>query len=476
MATPARPLAVLAAALLTLASCTVGPDYERPALEMPEGYKSATPEEAKAPGLDPGWWKLFGDPLLTELEEAAIRANQDLQAAIARVDQARAATRLVRSDLFPAIIFDPTVDRVRTSPNAARANGRALAATDIRIPFDLSYEVDLWGRIRRSIEASEAQARASANNLVVVLHTIQADVAQTYFSLRLFDSQIEIVGRNLESYRRQLSLLQTQFRAGLVGKITVVQAETQLDSVVAQQADLRRQRADLEHALATLLGRPPSGLTIPAKPLDLTPPTIPAGLPADLLRRRPDVAEAEQNLAAASAQIGVATAEFYPALRLNAAAGFESLDLRHLPDWQSRIWSIGAGLVAPIFQGGRLDANLKQARARFEELLAVYRGRVLIAFRDVEDALTDLHHQSEAAEAQTRAVESAREYLRLAETQFQQGLLNYFQVIDAQRTLLTNELSSAQLLNQRLGSTVLLIKAIGAGWEAEAAPESDRKP
>jgi len=470
MSTPERLFAALAGALVAMTSCSVGPDYERPTLDVPPAYKSATPEEGKAPGLEATWWTLFGDPRLTELEEAAIRANQDLKAAVARVDQARAATRLVRSDLFPSIIFDPTVDRVRTSPNVARASGRALAVTDIRVPLDLSYEVDLWGRIRRSVETSEAQARATANDLVVVLHTIQADVAQTYFTLRLFDSQIEIVGRNLESYRRQLSLLETQFRAGLVGRITVVQAETQLNSVLAQETDLRRQRTDLEHALATLLGRPPSGLSIPPAPLNLTPPTVPAGLPADLLRRRPDVAEAEQYLAAASAQIGVAEAQFYPALRLTAAAGFESLDLRHLPDWQSRIWSIGAGLVAPLFQGGRLDANLQQARARFEELLAAYRSRVLVAFRDVEVALTDIHLQAEASQAQARAVESSREYLRLAETQYQQGLLNYFQVIDAQRTLLANELSAAQTLNQRLLATVLLIKAIGAGWEGQRPP------
>lgn len=460
----------------TLVSCTVGPDYERPPVDVPGAYKSATSDEAKPPGLEPAWWKLFGDPQLTELEEAAIQANQDLKAAVARVDQARAATRLVRSQLFPTILLDPSIDHVKTSPNAARANGRAIAATDIRVALDLSYEVDLWGRIRRSIEASEAQARASASNLVVVLHTLQADVAQTYFTMRLLDSEIEIVGRNLTSYRRQLTLLEAQLKAGLVGRITVVQAETQLNSVVAQEADLRRQRANLEHALATLLGRSPSGLTVPAKPLDLTPPVVPAGLPADLLRRRPDVSEAEQNLAAASAQIGVATAQFYPALRLNAAAGFESLDLRHLPDWQSRIWSIGAGLVAPLFQGGQLDANLRQSRARYEELLAVYRGRVLTAFRDVEDALTDLHLQSEASQAQTRAVDAAREYLRLAETQYQQGLLNYFQVIDAQRTLLSNELSAAQILNQRLVATLMLIKAIGAGWDMESLQDGDRAP
>jgi multidrug efflux system outer membrane protein len=468
---------VLAGALgIAAASCTVGPDYQRPPLDVPPGYKSALTGEAQSPQLAKDWWKLFGDATLTRLEEQAIEANQDLKAAMARVAESRAAARIAGSDYFPVLTFDPSADRSRSSANVARAGGRSTTSTDIRLPFDLSYEVDLWGRIRRSVEAAEAQARASGDDLAVVLHTIEADVAQNYFTMRSIDSQIQILSRTVESFQRQISLLQTQFKAGLVGRINIVQAESQLYAAQSQLAELRRQRADLEHALATLLGRPPTELTLPPQALNSPPPAVPAGLPADLLRRRPDVAEAEQNLAAASAQIGVAVAQFYPDLRLTSSAGFESLDVRHLADWQSRIWSIGAGALVPLFEGGRLKANLQQARARYDEMAANYRSRVLVAFREVEDALTDLHLRADAAKAQALAVESSREYLRLAETQYQQGLQSYFLVIDAERTLLSNELLAAQILNQRMVSTVLLIKALGAGWDPEASPPAGEDP
>jgi multidrug efflux system outer membrane protein len=470
-------ITIFAGALaLAAASCTVGPDYQRPPLEVPAGYRSAAPEDAKAPKFGKDWWKLFGDPTLTRLEEQAIGSNQDLKAAVARVAEARAAARIAGSESFPALTFDPSADRTRSSGNVARAGGKASTSTDLRLPFDLSYEVDLWGRVRRSIEAAEAQALASVDNLAVVLHTIEADVALNYFTLRSLDSQIQIVGRTVESYQRQITLLQTQFKAGLVGRINIVQAESQLYAAQSQLTDLRRQRADVEHALATLIGRPPTEVTLAPQPLEQPPPAVPAGLPADLLRRRPDVAEAEQTLAAASAQIGVAVAQFYPDLRLTSTAGFESLDVRHLADWQSRIWSIGAGALVPIFAGGRLRANLRQAEARYDEMVATYRSSILVAFREVEDALTDLHLRADAAKAQAQAVESSREYLRLAETQYQQGLQSYFLVIDAERTLLSNELLAAQILNQRMASTVLLIKALGAGWDPEEPAAAGEEP
>lgn len=471
------PRTILLAACLTAAgACTVGPDYERPPVDAPAGYKSAGPGESAAHGLTPDWWTLFKDPELTGLEEAAIRANQDLGAAMARVDQARAGLRASKSPLYPSLEFNPSINRLRTSENTAQARGGTIAFTDIRFPFDLSYEVDLWGKIRRGIEAAEAQARASVDDLALVLHTLEADVATTYFSIRSLDSQVVILDRTVASYRRQVELLQTQLKAGLVGKITLVQAESLLYSTQSQQADIRRQRADLEHALAVLLSKAPSDFSLPVKTLDLEPPKVPAGLPAELLRRRPDVAEAEANLAIASAQIGIAVAQYYPDLQLTGSAGWESLDFRHLPNWQSRIWSIGASALTPLFEGGRLDANLDQARARYAELLAAYRGRVLIAYRDVEDALTDLHLRSDAAQSQTKAVDSAREYVRLADAQYQQGLISYFQVIDAERTLLGNELSAAQLASQRLVSTVQLIKALGAGWEDVLPPGPPPKP
>lgn len=487
------PLAVaLVGGLLCLVvpSCTVGPNYQRPDQAMPTTFRSPT-TQAAAGVLGRDWWRLFGDPTLDQLIEDARQANTNVQAAMARVAQARAAARVTRSEFFPVITFQPSISRARTpstgnpafattgtdtgggggsggSNSSAQRGAGGRTVTNVRLPFDLTYEVDIWGRVRRSYEASVAQARASVYDFEVVLQTLEADVAQNYFNIRFIDLQARIVAQTVESYRRQLDLTNKQFRAGLVGQTDMAQAESQLNSTLTQEVELRRQRLDAEHAIAVLLGRPPSEITVLVMPLDLEPPGVPQVLPAELLRRRPDVAEAEQNLVAANANVGVAIADFYPTLTLNAAAGFQSANLQSALNWEQRAWSIGPSLTAPIFEGGRLHASLEQARARYDELVATYRGTVLGALRDVEDSLTDLRLRAEAARVQELAVRSSREYLRLAQLQYQQGLVSYLTVIDAERTLLNNELSAAQILNQRLVSTVLLIKSMGGGWEAPA--------
>jgi len=457
----------MVAGLLALAGCEVGPTYERPAVETPRAFKSATqPASQPAPALGQTWWQLFGDPQLTKLEQAAGESNQDLKAAVARVAQGRAAVQSTRSGLFPTIMLDPSVTRSRSSGNGP--SGKSTTGTLIQSPLDLSYEVDIWGRVRRAIESSQAQLQASTYDVEVIRQTLQADVAIDYFALRSLDAQSQIVERNVALFRRQVELTERQHKVGIVSQIDVVQAQAQLDATIAQGIELQRQRADLEHALAILLGQAPADLLVAVQPLDLTPPTIPPGLPADLLRRRPDVAEAEANLIAANAQIGVATANFYPVVQLTGVAGFESISPRNVVDWQSRIWSLGPSVSIPIFEGGRLTAALQQAKARYEELQANYRTAVLNAYRDVEDALTDIHHFADGLDAQSRALAASRESLRLAETQYQQGLTSYLQVIDADRTLLANELATAQIINQRLAATVLLIKAIGGGWDIPA--------
>jgi multidrug efflux system outer membrane protein len=467
-----RSACALCCALL---SCSVGPDYRRPERQAPPAYKSATPEEAASPSIDRRWWTLFGDTTLNQLEDGAIEANQDVRAALARLSQARAAARIAGSQRFPTVTFDPLAQRFRTSANGVGARAGSVTTNEFLLPLDFSYEVDIWGRVRRSLESVEAQAQASEADVHVVLQAVAADLAQNYFTLRSLDAQADVLKRTVEVYRRQLSLLETQFRAGLVGRTTVVQQEAQLYFTATQEVEIRRQRADVEHALAVLLGRVPAEFALAPSPLDLLPPKVPAGLPSELLRRRPDVAEAERLLAASSAQIGVAAAQFYPDIRLSGRAGLDSVDLRHLFEWQSRVWSIAASAVMTIFAGGALEAGLEQAKGRYQEALAVYHGRVLAAFRDVEDALTDLHLRAEATDAQSKAVAAAKEYVTLSETQFNQGLISYLQVTDAQRTLLVNELSAAQLLNQRLISSVLLIKALGAGWDSQAPPEPPRE-
>ena len=505
---------------LLLASCTTGPDYHRPALNQPAAYKSATANEARrnGPGLGQGWWRLFNDPELNALADEAQQANQDLKAAMARVAQSRASAQSVKSSFFPIVTLDPSATRSRTpgtttssnsasnelseassvinqassvlgqvntliqggaasspstggsSQNAASATGTSIPATTsnrFQIPFDLSYEIDIWGRIRRSYESAQAQFQASVYDLEVVRQTLLADLARNYFNLRSFDTQYEILARNLVLYEEQVELTGIQYKAGLVNETNLLQAQVQLESTRAQAADIQRQRMNLEHAIAILLGRAPAEFSLGVRPLNATPLVIPAGLPADLLRQRPDVAEAEQNLVAACAEIGVAKADFFPTVRLTGSAGFQSSGVNNVLDWKDRVWSIGPSVSLPIFKRGQLRANLQKAKARYDELEATYRNKVLSAFVDVEDSLTDLHMRADAAESQDKAVAAAREYLRLTQIEYQTGVTDYLHVVNAEQTLLTNELSEAQILNQRMVSSVLLIKALGGGWEAE---------
>jgi multidrug efflux system outer membrane protein len=456
----------------SLASCALGPNYQRPALEVPKAYKSAATQPSAAARMGLDWWKLFGDKTLTELEESALQGSQDLKAAMARVAEARASSAAVRSQFFPTITFNPSVLRT-SSPGTGNAP-RGPDQTSYQIPFDLGYEIDIWGRVRRSFESSEATVQASDIDVQVVRLTLLADVAVGYFTLRSLDAQDEILTKNIDLYHRQIDLTQTQFKTGMTDRTAPLQAQVQLDSTLTQQTELRRQRADQEHALAVLTGRPPGELSLAIKPLDLAPPEIPPGLPIDLLRYRPDVVEAEQNLRAANAQIGVAVANFFPVVKLSGAAGFENQDAANLTqilNWKSHFWSLGPTVTAPIFEGGLLTANLELAKARCIELQATYRGTVLTAFQNVEDALTDMHMQAREAQSQARAVANSREYLALAVVQYQKGIMNYLQVIDAERTLLTNEITAAQILNQQLAATVAMIKALGGGWDAMPAPK-----
>ncbi|MDX9974172.1 MAG: efflux transporter outer membrane subunit [FCB group bacterium] len=505
-----------AAMTLLLAGCVTGPDYRRPELNTPTAYKSATPAETAPPDLTRDWWRLFNDSELNALAEEAVSANQELKAAIARVEQSRASARSVKSAFFPVVTLDPSANRARTpgseaedasldeklsqasskigqvtnlvnSLNSTTGGGAASSASALRgllsdsstnsdvpattssryqVPFDLSYEIDIWGRVQRSYESAQAQAQATVYDLEVVRQTLLADLARNYFNLRSFDAQYEILTRNLALYQEQVDLTSNQYIAGLISETNLLQAQVQLESTRAQAADTLRQRTDLEHAIAILLGRAPAQFTLDPRPLDATPPVVPAGMPADILLRRPDVAEAEQNLVSASAEIGVAQAEFFPSVKLTGSAGFQSSDIKSVLDWSNRTWSLGPSVSVPLFKGGQLKANLQQARARYDELEASYRQTVLSAFVDVEDALTDLHMRADAAEAQAKAVAAAREYLRLTQIEYQSGVVDYLNVVNAEQTLINNELTEAQILNQRMVSTVLLMKALGGGWQA----------
>jgi multidrug efflux system outer membrane protein len=454
----------------------VGPNYQRPTSSVPEHYKAETPgawkEGTPLDHLPKGtWWEIFQDEALNDLQRRARESNPSLKAAIARVDQARAAARVSRSELLPSLDANPSWQREKYSPNQKPSFGDVTAST-FRAPLDLSYEIDLWGRVRRSFEGARAEAEASAAAFHNVLLTLHADVAQNYFALRALDAEIASVARTVELRKEQVRLVRSRFEGGIGNELDVARAETEQATTEAEAASLAKRRAELENALAILVGENPSGFRLAALPYantNWTPalPSVPAGLPADLLERRPDVAEAERQLAAANARIGVAKAAFFPALRLTGSGGYLSADVDDLFSWDSRIWSIGPGISLPIFAGGRNRANLHRAKAGYEEAVARYRQQILVAFGDIEISLAGLHHLATQSAAQERAVSGARRAAELAADRYRAGIVSYFEVVDANRAALQTERGSAQLLGQRLVATVQFVKALGGGWREQ---------
>jgi outer membrane protein, multidrug efflux system len=459
-------------ASVTFTGCLVGPHYVRPAVEPPASFKSPAPGgDQSLAGVPEEWWRLYRDADLDSLVAAANASNQTLRVAVARVDEARALARVAASYRYPTIAASPVVSRERLSGNrvstvSGQPVGTAATFNDWLVPADFSYEVDVWGRVRRSLQAARAQAAATKDDEGVVRLAVQTDVAQYYYTLRLLDAQSEILEQSVASYREQVRLTTVQVNAGLASQIVLNQAQAQLQATLAQQSDVARARSDQEHALAILCGQAAPSFTVPPNPLhESTPPAVPPGLPAALLLRRPDVAEAEQLVAAANAQVGVATANLYPTVGLTGAAGFESGAIQSLIAWQSALWSLAGGLTAPVFQGGRLRANLDAARAQYRQAVAAYTNQVLIAYGDVEDALTDLHELTGEVASLREAVGASQNYLRLAQVQYRNGLIDYLTVIDAERTLLTNQLAFAQAINMQMSASVHLIKALGGGWQ-----------
>jgi outer membrane protein, multidrug efflux system len=449
--------------------CMVGPDFVRPVVEQPLYFKSQA-ASGEAPLMAREWWRLYGDPVLDQLIASAQASNQTLRQAVARVDQARALALVAVSFLSPTISLDPRFLRQRYSGNrdstrTGQRQRRAVTINDWLIPLDLTYEIDVWGRVRRSVESAQAAATASAYDLGVVQLTVETDVAQFYYNLRALDAQVQILRENVAAYREQVRILSVQLKNGLVSPIVLNQAQAQLQSTLAQQRDIERARADQEHALAILCGQAAPLFSIAPNPMhEASPPAVPPGLPAQLLTRRPDVAEAEQNIVAANAQIGVAIANFYPTFTLTNFAGFESANASNLFDWRSAVASILPRVSIPIFLGGRLNANLEATEAVYGQTVAAYVNQVLVAYGDVEDALTDLHAFSDEVGNLREAVSASQNYLRLANAQFKFGLVDYLIVTDAERTLLSNQLSLAQAVNLQMAASIHLIKALGGGW------------
>ncbi len=454
-----------------LTGCTMGPDYQRPEVTVPAAYREEAPwkEAAPADELDKGaWWQAYGDPVLDELQQRAQATNQSLQAAIARVSQARAAARISESALYPRLDLNPSAWRGRSA--ADLNDGEARTATILRTPLDLSYEIDLWGRVRRSVEAGTAQYEASKAEMQSILLTLQSDVSRNYFTLRSLDAQLDLLRRTVELRRKNLQLVTSLFDNGQVGRLDVARAETELANAQAETAALKRRRVSTEHALAVLVGEPAANFKLPLPPpnLEARPPQVAAGIPSTLLERRPDIAAAERRMMAANARIGIAKAAFFPAVSLTGSAGYASNELSNLFEWDNHTWSLGPFISLPIFDAGRNRAQLAQAEATWQESVALYRQQVLVAFREVEDALSDIRILTEQAEAQQRALDAARQAADLSGKRYRAGMVSYLEVVVSERTALATELLANQVLEQRFQASVSLIKALGGGWDSSS--------
>ena len=467
--------------VVLLSGCAVGPKYHPPTVPVPAHFKESAPPTIDTRAITPiaysDWWRVFNDPALDRLEQDADAANQDIRIAVARVDQAEAAARYARSFLSPTIGLAPSVSRTREAqdrPNNGNTSGRAATFNDFQVPLTLSYEVDAWGRVRRSLEFAHDVQQATEADLRFVRLSIESNVAVDYFTVRENDAERAVLDSTIDHLQQALELTTNRFKGGIASELEVKQAKTLLDQTKTQAQALDVQRSQLEHAIAVLTGRPASEFSLPKNPFDGLPPSIPPGLPAELLARRPDIAEADRNVAAATAQIGVARTAYLPKISLTGGAGFESVAVGSLFGWQNAIASLAASAVAPLFNGGRNRAGVDEATAAFRGSLGQYEKTVLVAYQEVEDQLAALRILSGEAQSAADAVVDATGAVEIATNRYTAGLVGYLDVLVAQSTLLANERVAAQITGQRMVATVALVRALGGGWlgvESGAAPK-----
>ncbi|HEV7507885.1 MAG TPA: efflux transporter outer membrane subunit [Thermoanaerobaculia bacterium] len=462
------------------AACTVGPNYKTPTTDVPAAFKEQPP-----PGVAPGdwkpaqpqdalqrgkWWEIFGDPQLNALEEQVSVSNQTLAQAEAQFRGARAAVREARAGLFPTVSAGASVTNSRSGAGRVSSTGTTGTTTVYQVPIDVSYEADVWGRVRRQIEANVATAQASAADVEAMRLSLQAELAADWFQLHGLDQQRQLLDSAIVGYQKTLQINVNRHNQGVSSGADVAQAETQLETTRAEAIDLGVARAQLEHAIAILTGKPPAELTIAVAPLGVSPPPIPLELPGELLQRRPDIAAAERRVAAANAQIGVATAAYYPSLTLSASGGFASSTLATLFSLPNRFWSIGPQLLATIFDAGRRRAVTAEAQAAYDANVAAYRESVLTAFQNVEDNLAELRILSEEATQQAAAVAAAERSLTLAQNRYNGGITSYLEVVTAENAALANERSAVDIASRRLIASVNLVKALGGGWKTDQLP------
>lgn len=460
-------------AATALAACTAGPDYVRPSVETPSSYKEAQgwkPAEPRDGQPRGAWWEVFDDPTLNALASQVTVTNQSIKAAEAQVRQARALTDAARAAFFPVVSANASATRSGSSTGtSSTGSGTTVNLGGVRnnynVALDLSWEIDLWGRVRRTVEASEATAAASVGDLESATLSAQAQLVSDYLLLRVQDAQIRLLQDTVAAYERSLQLTRNQYAVGVVGRADVAQAETQLKSTQAQAIDAAALRAQLEHAIAVLIGKPPAEFSLPAEPGTAKFPEIPPGLPSELLERRPDIAAAERRAAAANAQVGVAEAAFFPSLTLSATGGFQSSLLSELFTLPSRYWSLGPALAQVIFDAGLRRAQSAQAIAAYDQAVANYRQTVLTGFQEVEDNLVALRVLEQEAAVQEEAVKSARESLAIVLNQYRAGTANYLAVVVIQAATLNNERTAIDILGRRLAASVALVKALGGGWK-----------
>jgi len=472
-----RALFLVPLAAVLAAGCAVGPHYARPAapaspvdvFKEADGWKRAQPNDEALRGK---WWELFGDPQLNALEERLTSSNEDLKAADARFREARAMIGVSRAAQRPTISTTPAAAFVRNSGNTS------LSSTTLNppvtgvysLPVDLSYEADVWGRVRREVSAARDRAEASAADRQTINLSLQAELALDYFALRSSDAQRRLLDAAVAAFTEALQLTTNRFEGGAAARSDVTQAKTQLEATRVQATDLAVQRARYEHAIATLMGEPPSAISLPSAPLDTVPPAIPPGVPSQLLERRPDVASAERRAAEANERIGIAQTSFFPTVMLSAIGGFEGNSLANWFAWPSRFWAIGPTAVQTIFDGGRRRAISDAAIAAYDATVADYRQASLDAFRQVEDSLAALRILEQEAQQQESATASARESLRISNDRYLAGADPYLQVLTAQTIALANERNDVEILRRRMEASVLLIKALGGGWTTAELP------
>jgi len=467
-------LLLLGTTVLFFAACAVGPKYKAPAVPAPPAYKEVGDWKTAQPSdqnLGGNWWEIFHDPQLNVLEQQIDVSNQNLKAAVAQYQEARAALRYARADYYPTVTTNPSAARQRYSANRPLSLGNGKTFNDFVVPIDFSYQVNAWGRVSKNVESFREQAQASAADLAVINLTMHADLAIDYFAARTLDAEEKLLRNTVVQYQQALQLNEDRYQGGLASEVEVEQARTILETTRAQLVDVGVARAQYEHAAAVLTGKPPADFSLPPLPLTTPPPPIPVGVPSELLERRPDIAASERRVASANAQVGLAKTAYYPLVNIVGSGGFESGTITTLMQGPSALWSVGAAAAATIFDGGRRHALNDEAKATYDSSVASYRQTVLSAFQQVEDNLAALRVLENEAGVQATAVQSAQRSLDLSNTRYEGGVTSYLEVITAQNAALSDEVTAVNILGRRMASAVLLVEALGGGWDRSDLPE-----